>query len=328
MEQFLEPNTPSWDKTSLKKSYEALRKAQRQLRYISLEEEHFLKITSLYADYIRRQTNLEHILLPWQLHTILRPKWHRFQYAYNRAAAEYGRLSCNVLCQKLYNTLPLEVREMIYGELVGSGDYEIVPVQNFQNLYGRDENELMTSSNFVGPRHLDYGPIEHWWYEAYTGANVDREIAVVWYHTRTFRLTTVNQQYFPGFFMTDSTWKNIAPSQETRRVEYTVDRPTTDLEILFEIQNKNVELIISLVWNTWDQWGLFRLSPRRVWLLLKSVAPTVYRLRSAGYHRTRVQVHIREWEILSKKDITYMFDIPEEDFEATGLVCFVIFLVK
>jgi hypothetical protein len=125
-------------------------------------------------------------------------------------AFEYSRTASVEFCQRIYKTLPCELRELIYGELTGTHNFERVYDPIYADIRNPHRNGTMVAlypyqsyfdpclSQWTFAEHRRYRkeldlsakpvPVgaQHFWFRMYTGEIADRELAAYWYRTRTF----------------------------------------------------------------------------------------------------------------------------------------------
>lgn len=101
------------------------------------------------------------------------------------ALEAYARKSCLDLCQHVYNTFPREVRDMIYGYIIGCEDAT--------RKLGADCNTVWPvhyldwdSKHRLSPRTFFFAP-KHCRHAGYVGTDMIREIGERYYHCTTFQ---------------------------------------------------------------------------------------------------------------------------------------------
>ncbi|KAI4935557.1 uncharacterized protein J4E92_002848 [Alternaria infectoria] len=227
-------------------------------------------------------------------------------------AVEKGRLTCLQLCAKLHTTLPRELRDMVYSEIIGPYYREIVT----GHRDWRKDVIQSTKMDFVnqgirGLKSSEQSGLK-WWLDSYMGREVATEIVEAWYRGRTFCFSHRRLNLIPDFLERDVFSKGLKPGLIIQHMHVHVAEYQTKTDYFDElrdtlgkIENKDVNLHIRLIHRT-------SMSARR--LQLERLGPVVYQLRREGLSRVTVQ------SSGCCKDFTSLFDV-EEGLLISSLVC-------
>jgi len=227
-------------------------------------------------------------------------------------AIENSRLTCLQLCATLHTTLPRELRDMLYSEIIGPYYREIVTGHKDQ----RKDVIQSTKMDFVnqGIRGLKSSEQRglKWWLDSYMGREVATEMVERWYASRTFCFSHRRLNLIPDFLERDVFSKGLKPGLIIQHIHVHVCESQASSayfdevkDTLGKIKNKNVNLHIRLIHRT-------SMAHRR--LQLEKLGPVVYQLRREGLNRVTGQ------SSGCCKDFTSLFDVQEGLF-LDHLVC-------
>ncbi|KAI4708508.1 hypothetical protein J4E89_006564 [Alternaria sp. Ai002NY15] len=228
-------------------------------------------------------------------------------------AVERGRLTCLQLCATLHTTLPRELRDMVYSEIIGPYYREIVT----GHRDWRKDVIQSTKMDFVnqgirGRKSTEQRGLK-WWLDSYVGRAVATEIVEAWYRGRTFCFSHRRLNLIPDFLERDVFSKGLEPGLIVQHMHVHVGEYQTKTgyfdelrDTLGKIKNKDVNLHVRLHNKT-------SMSARR--LQLERLGPAVYQLRREGLSRITVQ------SAGGCKDFTSLFDVEEELFMVCLVCC-------
>jgi hypothetical protein len=127
----------------------------------------------------------------------------------------YAQVSCRKLCDGVYNTLPREVRDIIYGHLNPPQDMRINRGVNTHYFNSDSESHWQNS-------RWHRVPESHWWRVDFMGEYVRREMIEFYYRSNLF-LFGDNFDQLPKFRVTDQ-WKlGFLPADLVTNVGVQVD---------------------------------------------------------------------------------------------------------
>lgn len=219
----------------------------------------------------------------------------------------------------MYSTLPLELRDEIYAYLIDSPGLQYVngPENRRRVNHPEIKSRTVAIPSYFEVRlretQIDSSAYGHWWYHTYTGQHVDREIAALWYRTRTFRFdNAVDKRCIQRFRQVDVFDKRLVPGNLVQRIEVAISEEDVatasarkklqlHLDALEGIGNKNVWLKLEIPNDR-------LLSGELLQTCVDSLRPTVRRLRKKGLTRVRVwqRGDVRlGWQ---EKDCTELYD--------------------
>lgn len=143
--------------------------------------------------------------------------------AMNDAFLAYAKRSCLDLSNKIHNTFPREVRDLIYSHVTGFGAVYIpsqkaVPGQ--KKRHGCSYFDT-TSETELRQRSLDHVCEDHWWDEDFVGAAMRREIGENYYRSSYFRFGD-NFGIIPRFRVTDQWNLGFLPVSYIGNVEVNI----------------------------------------------------------------------------------------------------------
>ncbi|KAI4624868.1 uncharacterized protein J4E87_005349 [Alternaria ethzedia] len=168
-------------------------------------------------------------------------------------AVERGRLACLQLCATLHTTLPRELRDMVYSEIIGPYYREIVTGHKdhrrhvIQSTSMDFVNQEIRGLKSTGQRGLK------WWLDSYMGREVATEIVESWYGSRTFCFSHRRLNLIPDFLERDVFSKGLKPGLIVQHMHVHVAEYQTKTGYFDElrgtlgkIENKDVNLHIRL----------------------------------------------------------------------------------
>ncbi|KAF2250163.1 hypothetical protein BU26DRAFT_604391 [Trematosphaeria pertusa] len=117
--------------------------------------------------------------------------------AKNAELEHYAKLSCRALCEQMWATLPRELRDAVYEDIVGPS--------------------LIHKPAFWRRKMRTLGRDAHWWNGEYVGNEVLRELAETWYRTQRFRFSL--PEAIPKYLDTDEFGLGIDPTEFIAHVE-------------------------------------------------------------------------------------------------------------
>ena len=228
-------------------------------------------------------------------------------------AIEQGRLACLQLCATLHTTLPRELRDMVYSEIIGPYYREIVTGHKDQRKdVIRSKKMDFVNQEIRGLKSTEQRGLK-WWLDSYMGREVATEIVEAWYRGRTFCFSRRRHDLIPSFLEHDVFSKGLEPGLIIQHMhvhvgEYQASSAYFDelKDTLAKIKNKDVNLHIRLHHRT-------SMPARR--LQLERLAPVVYQLRREVLSRVTVQ------SSGCCKDFTSLFDVQEELFLGQLVCC-------
>ncbi|KAI4928953.1 hypothetical protein J4E85_005575 [Alternaria conjuncta] len=216
---------------------------------------------------------------------------------------EEGRLACLQLCATLHATLPRELRDMVYSEIIGPYYREIVTGHKDHRRHVIQSTSMdFVNQEIRGLKYTEQRGLK-WWLDSYMGREVATEIVEHWYKGRTFCFSHRRLDLITDFLEHDVFSKGLKPGLIIQHMHVHVGEYQTKTsyfdelrDTLGKIENKDVNLHIRLIHRT-------SMSARR--LQLERLGPVVYQLRKEGLSRVTVQ------SSGCCKDFTSLFDVEE-----------------
>ncbi|KAF2791424.1 hypothetical protein K505DRAFT_376773 [Melanomma pulvis-pyrius CBS 109.77] len=200
---------------------------------------------------------------------------------------EYAMVSCRGLCQKLHATLPQELRDKVYEQVLGMANIQV------SEKNGRG---IVRDRVPCGVGIPDYLSLLHYWDPAWVGLNFLKELARDWYRVTTFDFN-YRTNLIPRFLDENIWGQGLRPRELVSKVKIHVPAirlrsPKTleELENLFGFKNRvNLHIDISSAWFV--EWGEHeRLFPKSTWRALEKamevilpIFPVLNRFLDAGF---------------------------------------------
>jgi hypothetical protein len=229
----------------------------------------------------------------------------------------------------MHATLPRELRDTIYGAVLGPYHYERVTKWSVANTGTLRTKDLAFVNSLLHKMTKTNADTIHWWLRSYMGKKAAVEIVECWYHIRTFQFTSKNLNRLPIFLATDAFDKGLEPGLMVQRMRLHIHATPSRYGLssqefeavkrhLSTIKNKHVDLSIRIDTASGKPTSKrARMRNRKLnnqpmdlglQLALEDVASTVYQLRKDKFDR----VTVKGGQPLT--DYTFLFDVAESKF--------------
>lgn len=166
----------------------------------------------------------------------------------------FAKHDCLELCNKVYKAFSREVRDIIYGYIIGCGEVDICSENHrtrhrcgYRSSNSETQNPLCSSG-----MHTD-----HWWKNDFVGAKMAREIGEHYYRESHFRFKVVFSQLV-RFRATDQFNHGFLPVHFVSKVEIVVDcreykfRPISSAKDDAFVDEHQDQLRSKREWCCWD----------------------------------------------------------------------------
>jgi hypothetical protein len=150
-------------------------------------------------------------------------EYHVQDHELRDQVVEHGQLACLQLCDKMHATLPGELRDMVYSNIIGPYHYEIVSKRStWDNGVIRAKGITFVNTQLHKMSKPDAQPLQ-WWLGSYMGEEVAKEIIERWYRTRTFQFMSNKLHMLPVFLAIDAFEKSFEPGLLVQHIRIHID---------------------------------------------------------------------------------------------------------